>query len=81
MAKRFDTGVSYYTIAEVELQVNFPEDDVKCHWCPFLKHYDSMNRDKCGLTDEILVSTEILGMKCPLTIMTEANMEDMKNGL
>ena len=81
MAKRFDTGVSYYTIAEVELQVNFPEDDVKCHWCPFLKHYDSMNRDKCGLTDEILVSTEILGMKCPLTIMTEAKMEDMKNGL
>ena len=75
---RFDKGVSYYTIGECEIQVNFPEDDVKCHWCPFLKHYDGLNRDKCGLTDEILVSTEIIGMKCPLTILTDVKTEDMK---
>lgn len=78
MAKRFDNGVSYFTVAECDIQVNFPEDDVKCHWCPFLKHYDGMNRDKCSLTDEILISTEIIGQRCPLTILTEAKTEDMK---
>lgn len=78
MAKRFDTGVKYFTVGECEIQVNFPEDDVKCHWCPFLKHYDGINRDKCSLTDEILISTEIIGMKCPLTILNEVNTEDLK---
>lgn len=68
---RFDKGVSYYTTAEVTLQVNFPEDDIKCKWCPMLKHYDSMDRDRCQLTNEILVSREIIGSKCPLTIMNE----------
>lgn len=77
MARRFDSGVSYYTIGECEIQVNFPEDDVKCHWCPFLKHYDGMNRDKCSLTDEILISTEIIGHRCPLTILTKAKTEDV----
>lgn len=68
MAKRFDNGVQYYTKGKCEVEVFFPEDDIKCHWCPFLKHYDGMNRDKCSLTDEILISTEIIGYRCPLTI-------------
>ena len=78
MAGKFDKGVSYYTVAECDIQVNFPEDDVKCQWCPFLRHYDGINRDKCSLTEEILVSREIIGMKCPLTILNEAKAEDMK---
>jgi len=79
MAGRFDKGVSYYTIAECEVQVCFPEDEVKCHWCPFLKHYDGINRDKCSLTDEILISREIIGQRCPLTILTKAKTEDLKS--
>lgn len=78
MAKRFDTGVKYYTFAECEIQVAFPEDDVKCHWCPFLKHYDGLNRDKCGLSNEILISTEIIGQNCPLTIINDVKTEDLK---
>ena len=78
MSKRFDSGVSYYTVAECEIQVNFPEDEVKCQWCPFLRHYDGINRDKCSLTEEILISREIIGQKCPLTILTEVKVEDMK---
>ena len=77
MARRFDTGVKYYTVGECEIQVNFPEDDVRCHWCPFLKHYDSMDRNKCSLTDEILISTEIIGQRCPLTIIIENKTEDV----
>lgn len=78
MAKRFDNGVSYYTVAECEIQVNFPEDEVKCHWCPFIRHYDGLGRDKCSLTEEILVSQEIIGQRCPLTILNEVKTEEME---
>ena len=74
---KFDRGVSFYTVAECEIQVHFPENDVKCQWCPFCKHYDGIGRDKCGLTDEILFSREIIGRKCPLTILNEVKTEEM----
>ena len=74
---KFDKGVSYYTVATCEIQVNFPEDEVKCQWCPFIRHYDSMNRDKCSLTEEILVSREIIGQRCPLTILNDVKTEDL----
>ena len=78
MGKRFETGVSYYTVADLNLQVNFPEDEVKCKWCPFIRHYDGLERDKCQLTEEILVSKEIIGVKCPLVIINEVKTEDLK---
>jgi hypothetical protein len=77
MAK-FDRGVSYYTIADLSMQISFPEDEVKCKWCKFLKHYDGMNRDKCGLTDDILYSTELRGLNCPLVIINSINTEELK---
>ena len=75
---RFDKGVSYYTIADVTFQVSFPEDEVKCKWCPFLRHYDGMDRDKCALTEEILVSREIIGFRCPLTIINDVKTEELE---
>ena len=75
---RFDKGVDSYTFAEVTVQVAFPEDEVKCKWCRFLKHYDSINRDKCGLTEEILFSTELIGYNCPLTIINNVKVEEME---
>lgn len=74
---RFDRGVSYYTFADLSMQIGFPEDEVKCKWCRFLKHYDSMNRDKCGLTDDILYSTELIGHNCPLVILNQVNAEEL----
>ena len=78
MAGRFDRGVTSYTFAEVTIQVAFPEDDVKCKWCPFMRHYDGLNRDKCSLTDKILFSTEIIGHECPLTILNIVNVEELE---
>ena len=75
---RFDKGVTSYTFAEVNVLVCFPEDDVKCQWCPFLKHYDTINRDRCELTNEILYSREIIGYKCPLTILNEVKAEEIE---
>lgn len=74
---RFDTGVKYYTAAECEIQVFFPEDAVKCQYCPFIRHYDGLNRDKCSLTEEILVSREIIGHKCPLTILNTVDAKEI----
>ena len=74
---RFDKGVSSYTYADVTISVCFPEDEIKCKWCPFVRHYDGLNRDRCDLTSEILFSTEIIGQRCPLTILNNVKAEEM----
>ncbi len=75
---RFDKGVKFYTIASCEIQVNFPEDAVQCQYCPFVRHNDGLNRDRCSLTEEILVSREITGFKCPLVIINDVKAEEME---
>ena len=76
---KFDKGVTSYTFAEATIQVCFPETEVKCKWCQFVKHYDSLDRDKCGLTEEILFSREIIGQNCPLTILNNVDAEELKS--
>ena len=75
---RFDKGVTSYTFAECTITVSFPEEEVKCKWCPFLKHYDSIDRDKCGLTEDILFSREIIGNNCPLTILNTVDAKEIE---
>lgn len=75
---RFDKGVTKYTVATAEVTVNFPEDNVCCRWCQFLKHYDSIDRDRCMLTNDILYSREIVGYNCPLVIVNEVSEGDLK---
>ena len=75
---RFDKGVASYTFATTEVQVAFPEDEVKCRWCPFLSHYDSLDRDKCQLTHEIIFTREFTGNRCPLTIINKVDVEELK---
>lgn len=77
MAKKFDKGVSFYTYADLSIQIGFPEDEVCCHWCPFLRHYDSLNRDKCAITEDILYSTELRGIHCPLVILNDVRTEEL----
>lgn len=73
---KFDSGVKYYTYCNLNMNVHFPEDEVKCRWCPFLKHYDNLDRDRCGLTDEIIYTREFMGVNCPLTIINEEKTEE-----
>lgn len=78
MARQFDNGVDNYTVTKCELTVYFPEHEVKCQWCPLIRHNDGINRDRCGLTDEIIVSREITGRKCPLNIINYVKAEDLE---
>lgn len=75
---RFDKGVSYYTIADLSMQISFPEDSVCCKWCRFLRHYDGIDRDKCALTEDILYSRELRGINCPLVIINDVSEGDLK---
>ena len=78
MAKQFDSGVLNYTITSTDITVAFPEQEVKCQWCPFVRHNDGLNRNRCALTEEILFSLEITGHRCPLTIINYVKAEDLE---
>ena len=69
---RFESGVKYYTKANVE--VFFPENRVACMYCPMLETYA---RNQCRRTGEYLVDTRTIGYECPLRFETEE--DDGKN--
>ena len=68
--RSFDRGVSYYTRASVE--IGFPEDDVCCHWCPFLAADYKLDQEFCKKTGEILLAPKHqIGFYCPLKFEKE----------
>ena len=75
---RFDKGVKSYTFADATVTVCFPESEVKCKWCKFLRHYDGIDRDKCALTEDIIFSREFVGQNCPLTIINQIESEELE---
>lgn len=75
---RFDKGVTRYTTCNLDINIGFPEDEVKCKWCMFLKHSESLDRDTCHITGEILYSREFTGLRCPLTVLNDVNTEEME---
>lgn len=68
----FSRGVSYYTKATAE--IGFPENDVCCHWCPFLASDYKLDREVCKKTGEILLAPKhTIGFNCPLNFKKENN--------
>ena len=61
----FDGGVTFYTYGRLECDVAFPQDDVKCKWCRFLRLEMGL-RHRCSLTERILYSPEHRPESCPL---------------
>ena len=76
--KSFDRGVSFYTFGTALIKVGFPENEIKCGYCPFIKEEYGLKRHKCILTDEMLYSIEIRGRKCPLVFTGEIEEVDKK---
>ena len=75
---RFDRGINYYTIATTEVKVFFPEDEIKCRFCPFVKWQEGTNQHRCRLNDKILYSVEIIGRDCPLKFNGEVEESEEK---
>ena len=59
-------SAEFYITGKAEIQVNFPDGDICCHWCPMCTYYEGMRRYRCILTDEHLVYPfESVGIRCP----------------
>lgn len=61
-------GVTHYTKARVEFDIFFPNDLTSCFYCPLCIR-DTVGRDKCSLTREIIpFSHTERGQNCPAVI-------------
>lgn len=68
----YKNTVNYYTKGTAEIEVFFPEDQVKCQWCEFLKNEYFANRTSCRLTGEMLpYILDGIGNYCPLKFEEE----------
>lgn len=54
MSETFPNGVSYYTKGNVLLVINFPENKVKCQYCPFCRSENELKRFWCRLTNQMI---------------------------
>lgn len=71
-------GVSYYTKGYAVVDINFPEDQVCCKWCPlFLRYEDNFRRYSCRLTGEwILDPMHGIGSQCPIDFYEKEDVCD-----
>lgn len=67
------SGIRYYTSATVA--VHFPEDQVRCAYCPLLETYA---RKQCRMTGEYIADDRTIGYNCPLQFEEEEN-EDISD--
>ena len=70
MPKNFDKGIDYYTEGVAEINVYFPEDDIRCVWCPFCRSEADFGRYWCRLTNRMVYSPTCADLPdfCPITI-------------
>ncbi len=64
MAGRFDKGVLYYTKGHIE--VYFPENEIKCRYCSFLRHIEGSDQLRCNYNNAVIYSKEHIGVNCPI---------------
>ena len=71
MSKDFPEGILWYTTGTITHKVSFPENQVCCRWCDFLKAESDMNRHRCRLTNEMIYTINDIGLHCPIVIDKE----------
>lgn len=54
MSSEFPRGVTYFTEGVLSLKVYFPENKVKCHYCPFCRSEGDLKRFWCRLTNDMI---------------------------
>ena len=75
---KFDNGVSYYTDGFAIIPVHFPEDEVKCKWCPFCRAESELGRYWCRLVNRQVYEPKMDGLPefCPIQFPTEYKEDD-----
>lgn len=72
MGKSFENGVSFYTKGVASVVINFPEDEVRCQYCPFCRAENELKRFWCRLTNEMLINPfSGTGNNCPIIFKGE----------
>jgi hypothetical protein len=56
MKMPFENGVSYYTKGKATIEIGFPENQIKCQYCRFIRYSDGLKRYSCRLTEEYLLT-------------------------
>ena len=73
MTNDFKSGVPYFTMAEIRVEVAFPEDKVKCRYCPFCRSESDLGRFWCRIMNIMLYNPDYpeLPEGCPPTLTGE----------
>lgn len=50
----FKDGVQWFTVGEAHFNVFFPEDKIRCQYCPFCRSESDLNRFWCRLTNSMI---------------------------
>lgn len=68
--KSFENGVLFYTTGSAVIKIAFPEDEVKCQWCPFCRSEGDLKRYWCRLTNNMLYYPYADGLPdtCPIIL-------------
>jgi hypothetical protein len=77
MPKIFDNGVSFYTHGTANIDIYFPENDVRCVWCPFCRAESDLRRFWCRITNHMVYNPDCAGLPefCPIKINKETENE------
>lgn len=68
MAEEFKGGVTYFTKGILSIPVFFPEDKVKCCYCPFCRSEGDLKRFWCRAANEMIYNPFYAGLPefCPI---------------
>ncbi len=74
MAK-FENGIRFYTTATAIVTVHFPENEVKCAYCPWCRSENELKRFWCRINNEMIYDPflPILPKRCPLRFEADEN--------
>lgn len=76
-----ERGTLWYTRATAKVEFFFPEDNVDCRHCRYLRADANSARYKCCLTDEILGRLDRIGAACPIDHLTEEKDDGKEDDL
>ena len=68
MAEEFKSGVQWFTKGTATIPIFFPEDKVRCQYCPFCRAESDLKRYWCRLTNQMIYNPYVpeLPDNCPV---------------
>jgi hypothetical protein len=68
---KFEKGVRCYTSGELRFAVHFPEGEVICRWCPYIRYEEHYKRYSCRITGRwVFDPMNNIGEHCPVEFNT-----------